>query len=121
MEPSLCGTRDHRRNTSTTEPSSSRTGVVVLDGDWLKIVQQLGLSCRESQISRGLLSGHTEAEIAHRLGIAPRTVHAHLERLYRKLVVHSRCELILCLFSAYIREEQERRREADAPSQAAVQ
>jgi DNA-binding CsgD family transcriptional regulator len=44
-----------------------------------------------------------EAEIASNLGIAARTVHAHVERAYRKAGVHSRSELVVRLFREYVR------------------
>ena len=40
-----------------------------------------------------LLQGDAEKEIAYRLGISRHTVNRHVQRLYRRLGVHSRGEL----------------------------
>ena len=50
----------------------------------------LGLSAREGDVLRGVAAGSTNAEIAERLWLSPRTVQKHLERIYGKLGVHSR-------------------------------
>lgn len=45
---------------------------------------------RELAVLRGLAHGLTANAIGHRMGISPRTVHKHLEHLYRKLEVTDR-------------------------------
>jgi AraC-like DNA-binding protein len=45
----------------------------------------------------------SEDQIARELGISAHTVHTHFERVYRKLGVRSRCQLIVSLFRAYSR------------------
>jgi len=49
-----------------------------------------GLTGREEAVLSLLASGLTAAAIGHRLGTSPRTVHKHLERIYRKLDVNDR-------------------------------
>jgi DNA-binding CsgD family transcriptional regulator len=49
-----------------------------------------GLSDREVDVLRLVASGLTNAEIADQLFLSPRTVDAHLYRIYRKLDVGSR-------------------------------
>jgi DNA-binding NarL/FixJ family response regulator len=44
-----------------------------------------------------------EDDVAASLGIASRTVHAHLEHTYRKTNVHSRYELVIRVFREYVR------------------
>lgn len=63
--------------------------------DWRALDQSLGLSQRESQIVRGVFDDLKELAIAAQLGMSPHTVHTHLERLYHKLGVNSRTELIV--------------------------
>jgi len=50
------------------------------------------LTKRESEVLIELAKGYSNAEIAARLRISPRTVPKHLERVYRKLGVRNRTE-----------------------------
>ncbi len=52
--------------------------------------RDLGLTGREFAVLQLLCSGLTAASIARRLGTSPRTVHKHLEHVYRKLGVRDR-------------------------------
>lgn len=72
------------------------------DGIWLAIVRALKLSQREAQIVRLLLSDETEGTMASILTISPHTVHTHLERLYRKLDVKSRSQVVIRIFQKYV-------------------
>lgn len=72
----------------------------LIDGQaWQAIAQSLKLSAREIQIAQLVLDDVKEASIARRLAISPHTVHTHLERLYHKLSVASRVELVVRLAS----------------------
>lgn len=51
------------------------------------------LSNREMEIARLVADGLTNAAVAERLFISPRTVTSHLERIYRRLEIGSRAEL----------------------------
>lgn len=51
-----------------------------------------GLSAREVEVLRLVAAGMTNAEVAARLYISPRTVNWHLGSIYRKLGFHSRSE-----------------------------
>lgn len=74
----------------------------ISDSSWSAIVTSLKLSARESQIARMILSDASEAVMASALAISPHTVHTHLERLYRKLGVTSRCQVTVCIFHRYV-------------------
>lgn len=50
----------------------------------------LGLTPREIEVLTWVASGKTNPEIASILGVARRTVHHHLENIYRKLGVETR-------------------------------
>ena len=65
------------------------------EADWAETARALRLSGRELQIVRGVFDNLKETAIATDLGIAPRTVDTHLERLYRKLTVTTRVALVL--------------------------
>ena len=55
-----------------------------------KIDYPAGLSQREVEVLRLVAAGLTNSEVAERLYLSPRTVHAHLRRIYEKLGVGSR-------------------------------
>lgn len=80
------------------EPPSSHLSLA----EWQAISKSLQLSRRQLQIARGVFDGLDEALIGQALGLSPHTVHAHFNRLYRKLEVKSRCELIVRVFLAYL-------------------
>jgi predicted ATPase/DNA-binding CsgD family transcriptional regulator len=57
-------------------------------------VGSAGLSHREIEVLRLVAAGLTDGDIAERLVLSPRTVHAHLRSIYRKLGVSSRTAAI---------------------------
>lgn len=60
--------------------------------------EELGFSPRSRQVLTCLLDGFAEKQIAVRLGISRNTVHVHIKKLYRKLGVNSRSQLMVrCL------------------------
>lgn len=54
------------------------------------------LTGRQTQILQLVAGGHTNAAIARKLEVSPRTVAKHLEHLYRKLGVTSRAAAAAC-------------------------
>jgi DNA-binding CsgD family transcriptional regulator len=72
------------------------------EDEWRATFRVLGLSMRERQIVRGVFDDHSEQVIADDLGISPHTVHTHLERLYHKTGVGSRCALVVRVVAAYL-------------------
>lgn len=54
------------------------------------VEQTATLTVREQAVVALLAQGYTAGAIAHRLGSSPRTVHKHLEHIYRKLGVRDR-------------------------------
>ncbi|MFI4991279.1 MAG: response regulator transcription factor [Solirubrobacterales bacterium] len=59
-----------------------------------------GLSPRESEVLRLLARGRTTQSIAAELGISPRTVHKHTERIHAKLGTHDRAQAIATALAA---------------------
>ena len=53
-----------------------------------------GLSGREQEIVGGLVAGRSNKEIGDALGIKTATVHVYLSRVYRKLEVHNRKQVV---------------------------
>lgn len=73
-----------------------------LDGPALGAVsRRLGLSEREGQIVGAILTSTKELTIARRIGMSPHTLRTHVERLYRKLRVSTRLELVVRLYETY--------------------
>ncbi len=70
---------------------------------WDALASSLGLSKRQVQIVRAVAADDTEFTIAADLGVSMHTVHTHLDRLHRKLGVHSRVELLVLLFAEFLR------------------
>ena len=100
-----------RRGSSrlTTATSTTRAGRLhaerehfLAEEDWKQIVAFLALSPWESEVAKLLLTGTNERDVGAELSISAHTVHTHVERLYRKLAIGSRCELIARLFAAYV-------------------
>ena len=69
---------------------------------WAHLNTKLHLSPREAEIVQRLSLDESEDSIGHQLGISRHTVHSHLERLYRKLDVTSRTQVVIRLFQEYI-------------------
>jgi len=65
------------------------------DHAWLEIGRTLGIPKRQLQIVQAVFDNQHEAEIAKRFKLSPHTVHMHLNRLFKKLNVTSRAELVL--------------------------
>jgi len=51
---------------------------------------EAGLTARELEVLQLVATGLSDADVAQRLFVSPRTVHAHLRAIYRKLGVRSR-------------------------------
>lgn len=92
-----------KRRSSPLTPGALATPVDYLFTceQWAAIVERLDLSPREAQIVRLLMTEATELAIGDVLHISGHTVHTHLERLYRKLGVSTRCGMLVRVFAAY--------------------
>jgi len=85
-------------------PSLCLTSIeaIVASQTWDALVRFLALSPREAEIVERILRlDDDEPSIAEHLKISSHTVHTHLERLYRKLKVSSRSQLVTRIFVAY--------------------
>lgn len=70
--------------------------------EWRSVMRSLELSDRQLQVVRCLFDGLNEPAIAEKLDVSAHTIHAHLNRLYKKICVKSRCEVIVRVFLAYV-------------------
>ena len=75
----------------------------ILESDeWQLAIRVLALSPRETEIvERILRRDDDELAIATALNMSPHTVHTHLVRLYRKLHVSTRSQLVIRIFVTY--------------------
>src|SRR5215470_8448256 len=71
-------------------------------GAWSQLSEALRLSPREMQIVEGVFEDQKEEAIAYELGISPHTVNTYFQRLYSKLRVSSRPQLILRVMAEYL-------------------
>jgi DNA-binding CsgD family transcriptional regulator len=69
--------------------------------EWHSLTTALGLSPRESGVVRSVFDGASEKRIAEQFGLSPHTVHTYLWRIYRKLHVQSRQELLVRVFAEF--------------------
>jgi len=76
--------------------------LLLSDHAWLEIARTLGITKREVQIVQGVFDNQHEVEIAKGFKISPHTVHMHLNRLFKKLTVTSRTELVLRIMQQLI-------------------
>jgi len=72
--------------------------------EYTKIAEELALSPRESQIVGQVLSGYSDKQIAQNLEMAVPTIRTHLKRLFLKLDVNDKHELIIHVFSQFRKE-----------------
>lgn len=71
------------------------------DSEWAALREQLGLSHRQAQVVELLLVGATDKQIGQELEIAISTVRTYMGRLFEKLDVQDRAELIIRCFREY--------------------
>lgn len=76
------------------------------DQEWRVLADLLRLSPREAEIVRHVFDDAAEAAIARDLDLAPSTVHTYLGRLYRKLSVRSRGELLTLVFYEFLKSQE---------------
>ena len=72
-------------------------------GIWPGLAEALRLSPREVQVVKAVFQDHKEESIAADLGISPHTVSTYLQRIYAKLRVGSRPQLIVRVVAEYLR------------------
>ena len=74
----------------------------------LPLISANGITPREAQAMEGVLRGLTNGAIASQLQISSRTVQKHLERVFRKLSVRSRSELVARAYLDLARKHKDR-------------
>jgi DNA-binding CsgD family transcriptional regulator len=69
---------------------------------WSRLRASLKLSDRELQIVQGIFEDKKQECIAHGLGISPHSVNTYIQRIYGKLHISSRPQLIVRVMSEYL-------------------
>jgi DNA-binding CsgD family transcriptional regulator len=70
---------------------------------WAAVAGSLQLSRRHMEVVKGVFDSDKETAIADYLGISQHTVHTHLDRIYEKLGVGSRQELVQAILGEFLR------------------
>jgi DNA-binding NarL/FixJ family response regulator len=79
-----------------TPPYATPAGADLLtDIAWSEIARSLELSARELETVRGVFDNLTEDAIAGNLGVYEHTIHTHLHRLFSKLRVTTRTQMVV--------------------------
>ncbi len=82
-------------------PKTPATALFGEDG-WRYLAEKHHLSGREVQIAQAIVEDRKETAVAEALGLSPHTIHTYVERLYRKLEVVSRVELVVRLTQHFL-------------------
>lgn len=90
------------RNQDEEVGSDKRLPDLLRENAWLETIAALGLTQKEADVVVALLRGDGEKEVALRLAVSRRTVHARLERLHSRLGVHSRTELLVTVLTSLL-------------------
>jgi DNA-binding CsgD family transcriptional regulator len=90
-------------NFSSGPPEAPKRPALLASGIWPNLAEQLRLSPREVQVVKGVFRDDKEQAIAADLGISPHTVSTYLQRIYAKLRVGSRPQLIVRVVAEYLR------------------
>lgn len=89
--------------TSKSDSFARAIAIIFDDPVWRDLCDDFHLSRRQIQIVKCVLvDEHNDKAIADSLHISRHTVHTHFERLYRKLDVSSRSQLVARIFAAYV-------------------
>lgn len=97
----VAGTQQHTRGVPVGSGGNGPGQAVFAPREWRSLSTALGLSPREAGIVRAVFDGASERLIAEQLGLSPHTVHTYIWRIYRKLQVQSREELLVRVFAEF--------------------
>ncbi len=97
----LAAARSGHQGARRVLPCSDRRGLFCEDA-WAGIADKLALSPRQIEVARYVLADQSDEEIAEATGLSRGTVHTHVERLHKKLGIHSRVQLAMRVLTAYL-------------------
>ena len=67
--------------------------------EWARLMEHLDLPQRQAQLTRHIMAGMSDKQIAREMGISITTVRTHMSRLFRKFDLSDRTELVLHVFA----------------------
>jgi DNA-binding CsgD family transcriptional regulator len=74
---------------------------IFTDHEWIELTNNLRMSTRQAQIALCLLSGLGDKQIASQLGISVHTVRTYLDRMFTKMDVRDRNEMVVSIFREF--------------------
>jgi DNA-binding NarL/FixJ family response regulator len=78
-----------------------QVGDIFTAAEWKELAGQLGLSSQQAQITHHLFEGLGDKQIASAMGISEHTVRTYLSRMFAKLGVQDRNELLVGVFRRF--------------------
>jgi DNA-binding CsgD family transcriptional regulator len=78
------------------------------EGEWSVLSDAMGLTARQMEILRHLVAGLNDRDIARCADVGIPTVRTHLTRLFARLGVQDRNELVVCVFRQFLAQCQAR-------------
>ena len=81
---------------------SRQDSPIFTESEWADLTRSLSLSPRQSDIVKCLFRGCGDKQTARRLGISVNTVRDYMGRMFLKLGVEDRVELILRVVSRFL-------------------
>lgn len=73
--------------------------------EWTRLQERLHLPQRQAEITRHIMGGKSDKQIARAMGISITTVRTHVTRLFRKFDLNDRMELMLHVFTCLRQDE----------------
>lgn len=84
-----------------TDPITNCEDDIFDEAEWTALTRELALSPKQVQIVRRVIQGMSDKRIALELNMSMATVRTHLSRLFAKLDIQNRNELILLVFRQF--------------------
>ena len=114
------------RQPASNKQTATRDSSIFLSKEWDELGCDLKLSPRALQLVRGIFDDKTEEGIAYDLRISVHTVHSYLIRIYQRLGVCSREQLLVYIFGRYLEqhrspESQRSARQSERPAKPRLQ
>ncbi len=106
-----------RQHALDTQPAT-KGSLIFSKKEWQVLRRDLKLSPRAMQLVRGIFDDQTEEAIADDMSISVHTVHSYFTRIYQRLGVCSREQLLVFMFGRYLerRKVPKSRSPAKTPS-----